>query len=77
MDSSIHNMPELFAQLGLPSHAAEIEAFILKHKGVPPHVSLDQAEFWSSSQASFLRDALEQDSDWAEITDQLSALLRA
>jgi hypothetical protein len=37
---------------------------------------LPQADFWSASQASFLREAVADDSDWCEVVDELDRLLR-
>ncbi|MCZ6828231.1 MAG: DUF2789 family protein [Gammaproteobacteria bacterium] len=39
-------------------------------------IPLDHAAFWNTGQAQFIREALEQDSDWSEVVDQLDALLR-
>ncbi len=67
---------DLFAQLGLPSDAAGIAQFLALHAPLPGPVALPDAPFWSPAQAAFLRDALQQDSDWAELADQLSQALR-
>jgi hypothetical protein len=75
MDTSTHDMPGLFAQLGLPTSDTAIENFIYNnHLG--RDIPLDHAAFWSAGQAQFIREALEQDSDWAEVVDQLDAQLR-
>jgi hypothetical protein len=37
---------------------------------------LQDAPFWSESQSHFLEEGLEEDSDWAEIIDELDAMLR-
>ena len=37
---------------------------------------LEDAFFWSESQAQFLRDDILDDADWAEVVDQLDVLLR-
>ena len=37
---------------------------------------LSQCGFWNSSQASFLKQVKDEDADWAEIVDQLNAMLR-
>ena len=39
-------------------------------------IELADAPFWSASQASFLREQLNKDADWAEVVDQLNLLLR-
>lgn len=71
-----HGMAELFEQLGLGSSPREIDEFIDAHRHprdtTPPH----QASFWTQAQASFLREAIEEDADWAELVDQLDVMLR-
>ena len=76
MEPAIHRFSELFAQLGLPTDPAAIRQFLTAHTPLPNGISLPDAPFWSFSQASFLREALLQDSDWAELADQLSEALR-
>lgn len=76
MEKPIHRFNELFAQLGLPCDAQGIRQFLVQHAPLAPGVSLPDAAFWTSAQAAFLRDARQQDSDWAEVVDQLSQALR-
>ena len=76
MDISVHNMQMLFLQLGLPNSPDDIESFIEGHKGLAPDVPLPQAYFWSASQAAFLREAIEEDSDWCEVVDEFDSRLR-
>lgn len=76
MESPIHPFSELFAQLGLPSDAQGIRQFLAQHGPLAPDVSLPDAACWTPSQATFLREALQQDSDWAEVVDQLNQALR-
>jgi hypothetical protein len=75
MDKSNHHFSELFAQLGLPCDAPGIQQFIATHM-LPAQLGLADAPFWAPAQATFLREALLQDSDWAELADQLSNALR-
>jgi len=75
MDTSKHTMPMLFLQLGLPAGPEEIQSFIERHKGLP--IPLAEADFWTPAQAEFLRVAIDEDSDWCEVVDELNALLRA
>lgn len=77
MDTLNHRFHDLFAQLGLPSSDADIQRFIETHTPLAGEVRLHEAPFWSVAQAAFLRDAVQQDSDWAELADQLSQSLRA
>ncbi|GAA5133674.1 DUF2789 domain-containing protein [Thalassotalea piscium] len=76
MDRSVHTMSCLFAQLGKTNNAKDIEAFIKSHKGLPASTPLHQANFWNESQARFLKEAIYEDSDWAEIVDSLDTQLR-
>lgn len=71
-----HRFGELFSQLGLPSDAAAIDAFVAAHAPLPGELRLEDAPFWSPSQARLLREELCADADWAEVIDQLNALLR-
>ncbi len=75
--STMHTMQSLFVQLGLPSEPEDIESFVRTHQGLPPEIPLAQADFWSVSQSAFLREAIENDSDWCEVVDELNSLLRA
>ncbi|MCB5194847.1 DUF2789 family protein [Deefgea salmonis] len=74
MDTNTHTLAVLFAQLGLPTAPQEIEQFLAAHP-LPLGVPIAQAAFWSASQAAFLREALEQDAEWAESIDALANLL--
>jgi hypothetical protein len=76
MEMSDHTLNALFEQLGLPASDAEITAFIETHKPLADPVALADAPFWNASQASFLQEAIADDADWAEVVDQLDALLR-
>lgn len=75
MERYQHSIPELFKQLGLGSSKQEIEGFIMKNSGMAAGVAIHEAEFWSASQAEFLKQAIDEDADWAEIVDQLDAML--
>ncbi|WKE64539.1 DUF2789 domain-containing protein [Gallaecimonas kandeliae] len=76
MEQPVHGLPELFAQLGLPSGQKDIEGFIARHQGLNARTSLADAPFWSRAQASFLRECWREDSDWAECIDELDVRLR-
>jgi len=77
MDTSTHTLNTLFSQLGLPSSDRDIDRFIETHQLYSNSIPLPDATFWSPSQASFLREALEQDADWCEAVDTLNSRLRA
>jgi hypothetical protein len=69
-------MNDLFAQLGLPNTDDEISHFIRTHRPLPESMTLEQAPFWNTGQAQFIHEALQDDSDWSELVDQLDARLR-
>lgn len=77
MERQTCDMSNLFAQLGEPSDAAAIERFIAAHAPLAENVQLYEADFWTPAQAGFLREALVDDAEWAEVVDELSNELRA
>ena len=77
MDFSTHQVSSLFDQLGLPSDEIAIENFIKTHSPIAADILLADATFWTSAQASFLRDEILKDADWAEVVDQLNARLHS
>ena len=77
METFEHTLTNLFAQLGLPNSDKDIDAFIQTHCPIEKNILLEKAEFWNSNQSSFLKEALLDDSDWAEAIDQLDVRLRA
>ncbi|MGD8108940.1 DUF2789 domain-containing protein [Vibrio sp. TRT 21S02] len=76
MEIQPHTIPELFSQLGLGSSDDEIRDFVEHHNGLVVGTALHEAFFWSASQAAFLKEAIEDDADWAEVVDQLDVMLR-
>ncbi len=76
MELHQHGMVELFQQLGLGSSDKEIKQFVLEHRQRRDAVLLYEASFWSDAQAAFLKQAIEEDADWAELVDQLDVMLR-
>ena len=74
MNICSYDLPTLFDQLGLPSDKASIDHFISSHT-LPTGISLVNATFWTPSQARFLKEAIEQDAEWAEIADTVAILL--
>ena len=77
MEFTIHKLSNLFDQLGLQSDQMAIESFIKIHSPLAPDILLADAPFWTSAQASFLRDEILNDADWAEVVDQLNASLHS
>ena len=69
-------LKDLFLQLGLPKDQQKIDSFINQHNGLDENIRIENASFWTESQAAFLRTSLEEDAEWAELIDQLSAMLR-
>ena len=76
MEMHQHSMPDLFMQLGLESSDDNIREFVKTHSGLVVGTVLHEAFFWSPSQAAFLKQAIDEDADWAELVDQLDAMLR-
>lgn len=72
MERPVHDMSNLFAQLGEPSDEAAIDRFIATHAPLPDDMRLHEASFWTPAQAAFLREALLDDADWAEVADALN-----
>ncbi len=76
METPVHSLTSLFDQLGLDSTEQAIETFIDSHRPLAGNIELCEADFWNDSQSAFLREEIDEDADWAEIVDQLDALLR-
>lgn len=77
METSAHSLTNLFDQLGLPSDDASIESFIQRHSPLAKDILLADASFWTPVQASFLREEILNDADWAEVIDRLNQALHA
>ncbi len=77
MENFEHTMSDLFAQLGLPDADDDINNFIYQHRPISNQLSLEKASFWNNAQSQFIHEALDQDSDWVELVDQLDTRLRA
>ena len=77
METPMHSINNLFAQLGLPSDQAAVENFIKTHNPMATDVALSDAPFWTPAQASFLCEEILKDADWAEVIDELNARLHA
>ncbi|AEE22104.1 DUF2789 family protein [Paraglaciecola chathamensis] len=76
MENYHTTMGDLFEQLGLSGQEGDVEAFIETHKGLRQGVHIEDAEFWSKAQAEFIRNALLEDAEWAELIDQLNTRIR-
>jgi len=77
MESSMHSLSNLFAQLGLLSDEFAIQRFIKTHSTLSTNILISEAPIWAPAQSSFLREEILNDSDWAEVIDQLNAKLHS
>ncbi|RJG51196.1 DUF2789 domain-containing protein [Motilimonas pumila] len=75
MDYSQPTISRLFSQLGLDNDEVSIQRFARQHQ-LDNTTLLADAKFWNDSQADFIREQIWQDSDWAEVIDQLDNMLR-
>jgi len=75
METADHRMRDLFKQLGLADGPDDVARFIAQHQGVCRHGSLLHAPIWNPSQLAFLKEAIAQDADWAEVAERLQASL--
>lgn len=75
METHLHTLSNLFAQLGLPADAAAIDDFIAAHRPLGHGVALYRADFWTPSQRAFLKEEIIEDADWAGVIDELNARL--
>lgn len=71
MELSAHNLPALFAQLGL---LTDVDDFIAAHH-LPKGIALADAHFWNPVQAEFIRKAHDEDAQWSAAVDELAARL--
>lgn len=69
-----HSIAELFKQLGLQNTEDAISSFINTNK-THNNVSVDQLGIWNMAQATFLKECIDDDADWAGIVDELNSRL--
>lgn len=74
MEIIVHDLSNLFRQLGMLGNVETIDAFLGDHR-LKPGTRLAEADFWNVSQAQFLARALKDDSDWSRAADELAARL--
>ena len=77
MEPAFHRFTDLFTQLGLPSDVRDIGRFINANTPLPGELAIADAPWWSPSQATWLRQVMAEDADWALLVDQLSLALRS
>lgn len=72
------SMTLLFEQLGLDRSPEAIQAFIATHRFRAGGFDgpIQEAPFWTQSQAELLRQALADDSEWSGLVDRLDSGLR-
>ncbi len=58
MQNSQYTLSHLFAQLGLPAEAQQIEDFITARRPLANGVALYRAPFWSPAQRAFLKEEI-------------------
>lgn len=75
MSTTHHPLSELFDQLGLASSPEAIDAFIAQHRPASLGCALHEAPVWTPAQATFLREAIAADADWALPAEWLSDAL--
>ena len=76
MEKPVHDMPNLFKQLGLDNGEDDITRFVEQHKPIAVGKSLADADFWSEGQSAFITEEINEDADWAPIIGKLDAMLR-
>ena len=76
METFNHTINTLFQQLGLDSSDKAIDSFIKQHSPISSGTLLYRANFWKPSQADFLKQAVDEDSDWTGVVDNLNSMLR-
>ncbi len=74
METIVHNLSNLFRQLGMAGDVSNIDAFIASHR-LQAGTRLAQAPFWTPSQAQFLMRAISDDANWASAADELATRL--
>lgn len=74
---SFRQYGELFEQLGLARDAPAVAAFIRGHAPLHGNIRIEDAVFWSPTQAALLREKIQDDADWCGVVDQLNLALRA
>ena len=77
MEHPVHPFSELFAQLGLANGHEDIRQFLATHAPFPDDMRLEEAPFWTPSQAQLLREERVDDADWIVVIDQLNVAMHA
>jgi len=76
MDSTYHHFEDFFDQLGLQSDTCSIKFFIAQNSPLNNGTRLEDAPCWTASQATFLREKIQLDANWAGVVDQLNVAMR-
>lgn len=75
MQTQLHTMSNLFAQLGLPTDTSAVDSFIATHRPLGNSTALYRAPFWTAAQRDFLKEEIIGDADWAGVIDELNVRL--
>lgn len=75
METPVHGLPQLFAQLGLASDTPAIDEFIAAHRPLANGMPLYRAAFWSPAQRDFLKSEILEDADWSAAVEELNLRL--
>ena len=74
MTNQIHNLKELFAQLGLPNSERDIDRFVTRHH-LDQRQKLHEARFLNQAQKDVIRQMWLDDADWSGVIDDLDTRL--
>lgn len=77
METPIHTLTNLFAQLVPPSGPEEFQELVNRHRPRRNEVLMQERSFWSPAQARFLCEKVLDDAYWAELVDTLNERRRA
>ena len=77
IETTVHSVENLFAQLGLPSETNEVQQFIVTNGRLSTDILLADAPFWTSAQSAFLKEEILMDADWAAVIEQLNVAIHA
>ncbi|NKB33281.1 MAG: DUF2789 family protein [Pseudomonadales bacterium] len=76
MQPLVIKLDTLFQQLGLSTKDQTIDDAISNFPTLDPNLAIYDAPFWDSSQAEFLKSAIQEDSIWSHAVEKLDCLLR-
>lgn len=77
MGNHVHDISELFLQLGLPADTQGVQGFLATHAPLAASIRLSDAPFWTPAQAALLKEKFLEDANWEHAVDELNLLIRA